>query len=81
MSIVDVSGYLHATFSWLDNRPVTWPIVDHLRSIFTEHDIEVVAPSRGAVLRGRDIVARHLALVVDVLEAAAQPADRGGDLS
>jgi flavorubredoxin len=67
-TIDDVRDHLFATFPWLPEA-VTWPIADDLRRIFREHDVETIAPGRGCVLRGREVVERHLTIILSVLGA------------
>jgi flavorubredoxin len=69
-TIEDVRGHLHATFPWLPGA-VTWPIAENLRLLFDEHEIETIAPSRGCVLQGEGVVARHLEFVLDALTEPA----------
>ena len=70
-TIADVRGHLDATFTWLDDAD-TWPIADGLRAIFDDREIETIAPARGRILRGEEVVARHLAMVLDVLSPAVR---------
>jgi flavorubredoxin len=57
---------LLATFSWLRRASVA-PIIESLRRIFDEHQVDVIAPSRGCILQGADVVAHHLDLVTDAI--------------
>jgi flavorubredoxin len=70
-SVADVSAHLRAIFHWLPHADIE-PILDSVERIFAEHDVEVIAPSRGRVLRGRDVVERHYALLLDALKGLAE---------
>src|SRR5262249_23062227 len=65
-TIDDVRAHLFATFGWLQQAN-TKPAVDQLRRIFSEHDVEVIAPDRGCILKGKEIVERHVEMVAQVL--------------
>ncbi|WP_141004686.1 hypothetical protein [Nocardioides humi] len=71
ITVDDVRAHLHASFWWLplaDKRALT----EDLRNFFSSHEVEVIAPARGQVLRGADVVKRHVDLVVEVLEERGQ---------
>jgi hypothetical protein len=61
-----VIAFMLPAFPWLEGA-VTAPIAQHLRAIFDEHDVETVAPVRGCVLQGRDVVMRHVDLLAEAL--------------
>ena len=63
----DVRDYLFAMFWWLRYAD-TGPIVNELRSLFDQYDIEIIAPVRGRVLKGREVVARHVEMLITALE-------------
>jgi flavorubredoxin len=69
-TIDDVRDHLVAAFWWLP-AGVTHAIAAQLRALPDTYDIELIAPARGCVLRGKEVVERHLAMVVDVLEEPA----------
>jgi flavorubredoxin len=62
-----VRAHLHATFWWLKYAELQ-PIIDDLRALFDRLDVEIIAPGRGRILRGRDVVDRHVELLIDALE-------------
>jgi hypothetical protein len=62
----DVRAHLLATFEWLEGAN-TSPIIASLERLFAERDVRVIAPDRGCVLKGRDVVDRHVSLMLDVL--------------
>ena len=61
-----VAGHLFAKYEWLP-RATCEPIREWLAATFAELDPETVAPSRGCVLRGRDVVRRHLDFMLTAL--------------
>jgi flavorubredoxin len=61
-----VRDHLIAAFWWLPVANTT-AIANHLRTFFATHEVEIIAPNRGCVLRGKDIVDRHIAMILDVL--------------
>lgn len=65
-------AHLLATKFWWLQGARTEPIRRGLRAIFEERDIEVVAPSFGCILVGRDVVRQHYELLQAVLEGLAQ---------
>jgi flavorubredoxin len=66
-TLEDVRGHIHATFEWLDGAN-TAPIVEHLRRMFGEREVQVIAPDRGCVLQSREVVERHLELMIEALQ-------------
>lgn len=70
-TLEDVRAHIHATFEWLDGAN-TAPIVEHLVRMFDEREVEVIAPDRGCVLQGRDVVDRHLGLMIQALEVLSR---------
>ncbi|MEA5455980.1 hypothetical protein SPF06_14690 [Sinomonas sp. JGH33] len=62
-----VAGHLYAKYEWLP-RATREPLRDWLAAKFDELDPEIVAPSRGCALRGRDVVRRHLDFMLKALE-------------
>jgi glyoxylase-like metal-dependent hydrolase (beta-lactamase superfamily II) len=60
-----VGEQLLASFDWLPlaNREPR----DAIAAVFAERDVERVAPAHGCVLEGRDVVARHFAVVLEAL--------------
>jgi flavorubredoxin len=61
-----VAGHLFAKYEWLP-RATCEPLREWLAAKFDELDPEIVAPSRGRVLRGRDVVRRHLDFMLTAL--------------
>jgi flavorubredoxin len=62
-----VAEHLFCKFWWLPGSK-TQQIMDDLTSIFSTLDPEIVAPGHGCVLKGKDVVQRHLNLLLEVLE-------------
>jgi len=46
-------------------------VIARLKSIFEEFDVQMIAPVHGCVIKGREVVAEHVALSIEALEAAA----------
>jgi len=61
-----VAAHLFAKYEWLP-RATKHPLRDWLAETFDRFDPEVIAPSRGAVIRGRASVRRHLDLMLAAL--------------
>jgi hypothetical protein len=64
-----VAGHLLAKYEWL-RRATTEPLREWLAARFAALKPEIIAPSRGCVLRGRTVVDRHLALMLEALGSA-----------
>jgi hypothetical protein len=71
-----VREHLLTKFEWLAGADRA-PIVAALRSVFASYDIETVAPAYGRVIHGRSVVARHQAMLADVLASGAADAREG----
>jgi flavorubredoxin len=59
-------GHLNATLWWLplaDNEQIS----ANIEELFGRHDVETIAPGRGNVLRGREVVKAHLDAVLAAL--------------
>ena len=66
-TLQDVSDHLaRGRFWWLQGADVA-PLRRALAAVFERLDVEVVAPSYGCVLRGRDVVRRHHELLQGAL--------------
>jgi hypothetical protein len=61
-----VRRFLHAKFDWLE-RAATESFRRFLVETFDERQPEILAPTRGCVLKGKKVVERHLALMLDAL--------------
>lgn len=61
-----VAGHLYAKYEWIP-RSTSEPLAEWLRDKFDTLDPEIIAPSRGCVLKGRDVVRRHLDFMLDAL--------------
>jgi len=61
-----VRRHMYAKFGWLAGANCE-PIRASIRAIFDQRDVEIVAPTHGCILMGRDLVQRHLELVERVL--------------
>jgi flavorubredoxin len=66
-SLADVEAGLKPKFGWLADAEVT-TTYNAIRATFTELDVQVIAPTIGCVLRGRSVVRRHVAMVLEVLD-------------
>jgi hypothetical protein len=63
-----VARHLFAKYEWLAYpNATTGPIREWLAAKFDDLAPEIVAPTRGCVLRGRDVVQRHVALMLEAL--------------
>jgi hypothetical protein len=60
--------FVEARYWWLRGSH-TQMLIDSLRKVFDEHDIERIAPIHGCVIEGRAAVARHRDLMFDMLAA------------
>jgi len=65
-----VRAHILAKFGWLAHAK-TQSIVNNLREMRGDRDIERIAPSRGAVIQGRAAVRQHLDAVETVLKELA----------
>ena len=63
----EVQAGLMPKFGWLRDADVA-PSCRALRDVFTEFDVRVIAPTVGCVLVGREVVQRHVEMVLGVLE-------------
>lgn len=70
-----VEAGLHAKSAWLREADVE-PVLEQLQAVFATHDVRTIAPGFGCVLRGRDVVARHVELVLDAIRRAPAEAAR-----
>ena len=62
-----VRDHMLAKFDWLASAH-TEKLCEQLTELFTEHDVETIAPQFGRIIRGRETVARHRDLVLAALE-------------
>jgi hypothetical protein len=69
----DVREHLLATFWWLLYADKSG-IAGSIRAFFETHPVEIVAPDRGCVLKGTDVVARHLDMLLAALAEAPEEA-------
>lgn len=63
----DVRAHIDTAFWWLkyaDNRNL---IAENIRSFFESHPVEIIAPTRGCVLVGEEVVERHVEMVLDAI--------------
>jgi glyoxylase-like metal-dependent hydrolase (beta-lactamase superfamily II) len=63
----EVQAGLMPKFGWLRDADVA-PSCSALRDMFAELDVRVIAPTVGCVLVGREVVHRHVEMVLGVLE-------------
>jgi hypothetical protein len=65
----DVRSFmLNTRYWWLEGAP-TDSIRRGIGAIFDKYDIETIAPGYGAILRGRNVVARHYQMLDEFLKA------------
>jgi hypothetical protein len=73
----DVRSFmLNTRYWWLEGAP-TDSIRRGIGNVFDKFDIECIAPGYGAILRGRNVVARHYKMLDDFLKAC----DKSGAVS
>ncbi|MEZ2388060.1 hypothetical protein AB6813_00690 [bacterium RCC_150] len=65
-TVEQVAGHLYAKYEWIP-RSTCGPLREWLQEKFDTLDPEIIAPSRGCVLKGRDVVRRHLDFMLDSL--------------
>jgi hypothetical protein len=61
------SFMLNTRYWWLEGAP-TDSIRRGITDVFDKHDVETIAPGYGCVLRGRKVVARHVAMLDEILK-------------
>lgn len=66
-TVEQVAGHLYAKYEWLP-RANCEPLREWLYEKFTSLDPEIIAPSRGSVIKGRGVVKRHLNMMLDALK-------------
>jgi flavorubredoxin len=62
------SFMLNTRYWWLEGAP-TDTIRRGIAAVFDTYDIETIAPGYGCILRGRNVVARHYAMLDEFLKA------------
>src|SRR5580698_936765 len=68
-SFADVRSFmLNTRYWWLEGAP-TDSIRRGIGNVFDKYDIECIAPGYGCILRGRNVVARHYAMLDEFLKA------------
>jgi hypothetical protein len=68
-SLSDVRSFmLNTRYWWLEGAP-TDAIRRGIGNVFDTYDIECIAPGYGCILRGRNVVARHYAMLDEFLKA------------
>jgi hypothetical protein len=68
-SLSDVRSFmLNTRYWWLEGAP-TDTIRRGIGNVFDTYDIECIAPGYGCILRGRNVVARHYAMLDEFLKA------------
>jgi hypothetical protein len=63
------SFMLNTRYWWLEGAP-TDSIRRGIGEVFDKYDVETIAPGYGCVLRGRNVVARHYAMLDEFLKAS-----------
>jgi flavorubredoxin len=72
----EVREHLMLKFDWLEGAD-TAPLRVFLDDVFRTYDVETIAPSHGCILRGREVVDRHRAMVDAVLRDVGTPVASG----
>lgn len=73
-SVDAVAAEIVSRMNWL--RESDYPqVIARFEQIFRDHDVRMIAPVHGCVLRGRDVVAAHVRLVSQALRVAGRIAD------
>ena len=68
-SLRDVRSFmLNTRYWWLEGAP-TDTLRRGIGNVFDKYDIECIAPGYGCILRGRNVVARHYAMLDEFLKA------------
>ena len=62
------SFMLNTRYWWLEGAP-TDSIRRGIANVFEKYDVETLAPGYGCILRGRNVVARHVQMLDDFLKA------------
>lgn len=75
-----VAEHLLAKYEWLAHAD-TSPIRDRLAAIFQQHEVEVIAPGHGRIIRGRAAVDAHRAATVEALEMVSAGAGSPKEIS
>jgi flavorubredoxin len=65
------SFMLNTRYWWLEGAP-TSTIRRGINAVFNKYDIETIAPGYGCILRGREVVARHVQMLDEFLKACDQ---------
>ncbi len=66
-TVEEVRTGLVGKFAWL-LRGNPGPTRDALESFFATHEVHAIAPAFGGVLRGREVVDRHVRMLLDTLD-------------
>jgi hypothetical protein len=68
-SMSDIGSFmLNTRYWWLEGAP-TDSIRRGIGEVFDKYDIETIAPGYGCILRGRNVIARHYAMLDEFLKA------------
>lgn len=62
----DMAEHVYAKFPWLRGHEMPTMAAD-LRQVFAERPVETIAPTHGCMLRGSEVVTRHVELLHDIL--------------
>jgi hypothetical protein len=73
-SVDAVAAEIARRMNWMREAEYS-EIIERFERIFREHDVRMVAPIHGCVLKGREVVAAHVKLVSKALRAASRIAD------
>jgi len=62
------SFMLNTRYWWLEGAP-TDSIRRGIAEVFEQHDVETIAPGYGCILSGREVVARHVRMLDEILKS------------
>ncbi|MFT4230239.1 MAG: hypothetical protein QM602_08125 [Microbacterium sp.] len=68
-TVDDVRAHLYANLWWMPYAEKA-AIAADVRAFFETHDVEIVAPDRGRILVGKDVIAGHLDMLLGILDEA-----------
>lgn len=66
-TVEDVVAHLTATHHWMLPHAPLRAIADDIVATFDRFDVRIIAPDRGSILVGKDVVDHHVQLMVDAL--------------
>lgn len=67
----DVTRHLGTKYEWLKGS-YTEPLRKFLQDVFSTYDVQTIAPITGCAIIGRELVARHVAMMDEALQQLAE---------